>query len=368
MECAAKQNNDLGFIRDFNKKSEKLRIPISGSIDLTDRCNLRCIHCYLRQTSDPQGSGVYEMNTRKILSLIDEITGAGCLYFLITGGEPLLRKDFPEIYSHAKKNGLILTVFTNGTLLTDRVIDLFGDLPPRVVEISLYGATAATYEEIAGVPGTYEKCLKAVRRLLERKISVGLKTILMTANRHEFKDIEAIAREFGVKFRFDAAIFPCLNGDRSPLMLRVPPEEAVEKEFSDKSRARKWGDFFERTHGQLPDNDSLYNCGAGITNFHIDARGNLKPCMMISDMTFDLLHGSFLQGWHGIIAGIRQKKAGNASACNRCEKRHLCGFCPAFSKLENGAEDHYSQYLCSVGSFRFMQVKNYNGQGVENGT
>ena len=192
------------------------------------------------------------MNTSKILSVIDEITEAGCLYLLITGGEPLLRNDFPEIYRHAKTSGLILTVFTNGTLLTDRVMDLLEDLPPRVVEITLYGATALTYEKITGIPGSFAQCLKAVRRLLERKIPVGLKTILMTTNSHEFFDIEKIADNFGVRFRFDAEIFPCLDGDHSPLVLRVPPEEAIEKEFSDKDRARKWVRYFERTHGQLP--------------------------------------------------------------------------------------------------------------------
>ena len=170
MECAEKWSSDLDFIGEFSNKAEALRIPVSGSIDLTARCNLRCIHCYLGQRSHRQGQRHPEMNTRQILSIIDEITEAGCLYLLMTGGEPLLRKDFPEIYSHAKRSGLVITIFTNGTLMTDRILDLFENLPPSVVEISLYGATASTYETITGTPGSYEKCLNAVRRLSERKI------------------------------------------------------------------------------------------------------------------------------------------------------------------------------------------------------
>ena len=73
-----------------------------------------------------------------------------------------------------------------------------------------------------------------------------------------------------------------------------------------------------------------------MTGFHIDSQGNLKPCIMATDITFNLSQGSFSKGWHDVIPGIREKKAGNASACNQCEKRHLCGFCPAFFKLENG--------------------------------
>jgi radical SAM protein with 4Fe4S-binding SPASM domain len=365
MECAENWSSDLDFIREFNRKSQDLRIPVSGSIDLTNRCNLRCVHCYLGQASDHQRQRHDEMGTRQVLSIIDEITDAGCLYLLLTGGEPLLKPDFPEIYSHARKNGLVLTVFTNGTLLTDRVVDLFEDLPPRVVEISLYGATASTYERITGIPGSYGQCLKAVRRLLERKIPVGLKTILMTLNRHELSGIEEMANHFGVKFRFDAAIFPCLNGDKSPLALRVSPEEAVEKEFSSRDRVQKWAQYFERTHGELP-NNNLYNCGAGRTSFHVDAQGFLKPCMMTTDITFNLSQGRFLTGWQDTLLSIREKRAGNALTCNQCEKRHLCGFCPAFFKLENGAEDLCSEYLCSMGGYRFRQVENYRMQGVRN--
>jgi radical SAM protein with 4Fe4S-binding SPASM domain len=365
MECAEKWTGAVDFIRKFNIKSENLRIPISGSIDLTQRCNLRCIHCYLGQKTAPRVNPGREMRTGQILSLIDEITEAGCLFLLITGGEPLLREDFPEIYRHAKKSGLIVTVFTNGTLLTERVLDLFDDLPPQIVEISLYGATAGTYEKITGIPGSYEKCLTAVSRLIERKIRVGLKTILMTVNSHEFFDLEDIAKKYGVKFRFDAAIFPCLNGDMSPLVLRVSPHEAVEKEFFDKDRAREWVQYFRRSQALLP-NDNLYQCGAGVTGFHINSYGSLQPCIMPTGIKYDLSKGSFLTGWRGIIASIRDKKAGNAYLCNRCEKRHLCGFCPAFSKMETGAEDNSSDYLCSIGKYRFMQVQNYNMQGGQN--
>jgi radical SAM protein with 4Fe4S-binding SPASM domain len=365
MECAEKWTSDLDYIGEFNRKAEALRIPVSGSIDLTARCNLRCVHCYLGQRSHHQARRSPEMNTRQIVSVIDEITEAGCLYLLMTGGEPLLRKDFPEIYSHAKRNGLVITIFTNGTLITDRILELFENLPPSLVEISLYGATAPTYDTITGTPGSYEKCLNAVRRLSERKIPFGLKTVLMTLNRHEILDIENMAKKFGARFRFDAEIFPDLHGDKSPLVLRVSPEEAVEKEFSDKNRARKWAQYFERKR-EPSANDYLYNCGAGLTSFHVDSRGYLKPCIMMTDLAVNLSEESFLDGWKGKIARIRDKKAGNVTMCNRCEKRHLCGFCPAFFKLENGVEDHHSEYLCSIAQHRFMRVNHSGPEGILN--
>jgi radical SAM protein with 4Fe4S-binding SPASM domain len=341
------------YIRMFNKKAAQLRIPLTGGLDLTYRCNLRCVHCYLRDY--PNNMLHKEMNTKEVLSVIDEVTEAGCLYFLITGGEPFLRKDFPEIYRHAKNNGLLVTVFTNGTLITDEILELFIGLPPRVVEISLYGATASTYEKITGLSGSYEKCLDGIRRLLDNKINVGLKTILMTLNRHEFFDIENMAKELGVKFRFDAAIFPRFNGDKTPLNLRVTPGDAAEKDFSDKEKVRKWKKYFDRS-GEPLSSDKLYNCGAGVTGFHIDPYGYLKPCIMINNISYNLLGGNFLTGWRDVISGILDKKAGNVSSCNQCENRHLCDFCPAFFALENGAEDIRSEYLCALGNQRVKMI------------
>jgi len=356
MECTetAFPSNKEYFI-EFNRKSAQLRIPLSGGFDITHRCNLRCIHCYLGDNANCTLSK--EMGTKQILSILDQITDAGCLYLLISGGEPLLRRDFPEIYKHAKNNGLLVTIFTNGTLITDEILELFSDLPPRIVEISLYGATASTYEKITRVPGSFEKCLKGIRQLLDNKINVRLKTILMTLNSQEFFDIEHMAKDLGIKFRFDAGIFPCMNGDKSPLRLRVPPEDAVEKEFSDEDRVLSWKLFLEKTRGYVL-SDRLYHCGAGITFFHIDPYGNLQPCIMVSKITCNLLNGSFLTGWHDTISTMKNKKAGESFLCNKCEKKYLCNFCPAFFELENGSEDIRSEYLCTLGNHRYNFIHN----------
>jgi radical SAM protein with 4Fe4S-binding SPASM domain len=298
------------------------------------------------------------MSTGRVLSVIDEITDAGCLNLLISGGEPLLRKDFPEIYRHAKERGLLVTVFSNGTLVTEDLLELFRDLPPLEVEISLYGATAHTYESVTCVPGSYERCLLGIRRLVSNNIKVKLKTILMSVNIHELFAIENIAREFGVKFRFDAAISPCLGGDRAPMELRVAPEKAVEMEFSDGVRSRRWKEFFEESREFLT-GDGLYGCGAGVTSFHIDPGGCLRPCMMTRDVQYDLPGSGFLRGWGEIGARLREKKARADFACRDCEKINLCGYCPAFFSLENGTEDARSAYLCKMGELRYQRIRQH---------
>jgi len=347
------------YLREFNRKAAQQRIPLSGSIELTHRCNLKCAHCYLGVAAAGGETGKAELSTAQVLSVLDQATEAGCLNLLITGGEPMLRQDFPAIYRHAKQNGLLVTVFTNGTLITDDILDLFSELPPRQVEISLYGATAATYEAVTGAPGSFERCLAGIQSLLDARLHVGLKTILMTLNRHEFFAIQQMAEDMGVRFRFDAAITPCLNGDPAPLQLRVSAEEAVAKEMADKERIKKWCDFFAK-HGNVASTGILYQCGAGVTAFHIDPYGCLRPCLMVAEPSCDLATSSFASGWQTVIPRLHERKETATSVCTRCDKRALCGYCPAFFAKENGAEDVPSEYLCTMGRLRYEAITGQN--------
>lgn len=357
MECATPAwINNRDYLEGFHRMTTQRRVPLSGSIEITHRCNLSCLHCYLGPQSAKAAVKRNEMSADRLLSVIDEITDAGCLFLTITGGEPLLRKDFINIYSHSKSNGLLVTVFTNGTLIGDRVLDLFTDLPPQAVEITLYGASERTYEKITGIKGSYGKCLDGIRRLTERKVKVSLKTILMETNKHELPDMNKMAMDFGVRFHFDAAIFPRFNGDKDPLRLRVSPEEAVEKELSDADRLREWKKYCKRLHG-TPVPETLYKCGAGLAGFHIDPYGNLMPCLMATAHKFDLSNRSFLGVWNDEIASLMDRKARIDLICNTCEDIIKCGYCPAFFNLENGSEDIRSEYLCSMGKQRSRKIR-----------
>ena len=355
MDCAQTDISDKEYLQQFNRKVVSRRIPLSGTIDLTWRCNLGCLHCYLGKSSFLKRDFTKEADTEKWLKIIDEMTEAGCLHLLITGGEPLLRKDFLAIYRHAKTRGLLVTVFSNGTCIDDRIIDTFVDLPPHAVEISFYGATEDTFERITGVKGSFQKCITGIRRLIDHGINLKLKTILMSINCHEFSDIEHYAQELDVKFRFDAALFPCLNGDRSPLDFRVSPEDAVEKEMSNRERRREWQGFYNRMK-KITKSNFLYDCGAGLTAFYIDPFAKLHPCLMTPEPEYDLLHGSFKEGWEKSMPGITKQHKSSSLICGACDKDALCGYCPAFFRLENGAEEICSDYLCRIGNERFKAI------------
>jgi radical SAM protein with 4Fe4S-binding SPASM domain len=342
---------DQAYLKWLDDKVERERVPLSGTIDLTHQCNLRCVHCYLGDKTPRKMHSTKELSTDQWLRIIDEFTEAGCLFLLISGGEPLLRKDFKEIYGRLKTNGLLVTVFTNGTTITDDILDLFDDLPPHLVEITLYGATEKTYERITGSGLAFRRCINGIEALVKNKIHVSLKTILMTLNSPEFFAVKEIAKDYGVEFRFDAAIFPCFDGDKSPLDLRVSPKEAVEKEFFDERVSREWKDYYEKRK-DLRFPDYLYLCGAGVNNFYIDPYGHLQPCVLVTDPQYNILNGEFLKGWRNVIPGVQEKKAGKDYACNRCDKMVLCGVCPGFFRLENGSEEICSEYLCHMGQER----------------
>ena len=116
------------------------RVPLSGSMEITFKCNLRCVHCYI-----PDYSGRGEMTTDEITRILSEAADEGCVWMLLTGGEVLCRADFDEIYRHAKRQGFLLTLFSNGTLVDERVADLLAEYPPLGIEFTLYGLSDETY-------------------------------------------------------------------------------------------------------------------------------------------------------------------------------------------------------------------------------
>jgi radical SAM protein with 4Fe4S-binding SPASM domain len=343
----------LGTLRE---KMVYRRIPAFVSIELTHRCNLRCVHCYLGGEDACPAPERPELPTERWLTLVDEIAAAGCLELLITGGEPLLRRDFAQIYRRAREAGMLLTVFTNGTLIDESILALFCDLPPNHVEISIYGATEGTYEAVTGVPGSHRRCLEGIRSLLECGINACLKTVILELNKHEIREMERMARSLGIDFRTDSSVFPRFDGDRRPLDYRVPAAEAVEVEFGDHERACAWSDYYEKTLGQ-PEQEKLYTCGAGLTYGNVTPSGELTPCLMIPEPAEQIRTQSFTVAWRASISSIREVEPEADYRCNSCPKRHLCGLCPAFFALESGSDQRPADYICELGEARLRRVR-----------
>jgi len=353
MNCPHRRwNDDKEFFRGLLRRAEDERVPLGGTLELTRRCRLRCIHCYLG--AQDRGTVRPEMTTEQALRIVRQLAGAGCLTMIITGGDPLLRPDFAEVYRAAKLAGIDVAVYTTGTDVTDEVVQLLRDLPPRVVEITIHGATAETFERISGVKGSYQQVWKGIDRLSKGGVRLGLKTMLMTLNRHELSDMAQQAQQIGAKFRFDPLLNARLDGDSSPLRLRVDAAEVVRTEFADAKLREGWLALY-RSKPAFADPNKVIQCGAGQTQFHVDALGRLQGCIMLPGASSDLLTRSLSRGW-GDIAPIRDETLEKGSSCSRCDARVYCGYCPGLIELENdGCRDPVG-YLCALGRARTSAI------------
>jgi MoaA/NifB/PqqE/SkfB family radical SAM enzyme len=352
MLCDLDQDREArAFLTKFNHKALKRRIPLIGGVELTSRCNLNCVHCYVNNDTGKKCNNLPELSTLQWMNLIDQFAEAGCLYLLFTGGETLLRSDFSEIYTYACKKGLLVTVFTNGTLVSERIIDTFNAYPPHCLEISLYGATVSTYEKITGVAGSFEKCMQGIYQIKEHGFNLKLKTMLLTLNSHEIEDMQAFASDMGVSFRYDASISPRLDGDLSPLKYRVSANVVARKETLDRKKIKEYRDLLERMNNLTP-SDNLYVCGAGMTMFHVDSSGILRPCFMVPDEKYDIMKNSFNDMWYGSSFIDFRKPGEMPKSCVACDKKSLCGYCPGFFKLETGNEQSPASFLCEIGEHR----------------
>jgi radical SAM protein with 4Fe4S-binding SPASM domain len=332
------------------------RVPLSATIEVTRRCPLTCVHCYNNLPMNDGEARRRELSFEEHCRILDEIAEAGCLWLLYTGGEIFARKDFLDIYRHAKTKGLLITLFTNGTLITTRVADALAALRPFAIEVTLYGRTRETYERLTGIPGSYDKCLQGIRRLRERGLPLKLKTVAVTVNRHEVQAMQRFAEdELGVEFKFDEMMNPRLDCSASPLEVRLSPEACVQFDLEDPKRMGEWRLFHERFSAIARASekaDEVYQCGGGANSFAINPYGEMSLCTLSQKDLYDLRLGSFREGWERFLGQVRVRKVTRLTKCVACEMKAMCGMCPANGELENGDPESPVDFLCRVAHLR----------------
>jgi radical SAM protein with 4Fe4S-binding SPASM domain len=331
------------------------RAPVEVSIEMTHRCPLECQHCYNNLPMSDVAARKNELTIDEHIRLLDELVKQGCLWILYTGGEIFARKDFLEIYTEAKKRGFLITLFTNGTLITPRVADHLAEYRPFSIEITLYGATRETYETLTRIPGSYDRCMKGIRLLLERGLPLKLKTVPTTVNYHEVYEMKRMAEEdFGVQFKFDPLVNPRIDCSQSPLGVRLTPEHAVALEFRDPLRKSEYRQMAERELARPgPEQSELkYTCGGGQNGCAVDPGGRMTICVLSHQDGYDFRKGSFTEGWTTRLAEIRGSKRTRETKCTRCQIQSLCSMCAANGELENGDAESPVEFLCEVAHLR----------------
>lgn len=336
------------FSERINTQAATLNIPISGCIELTQRCPLRCAHCYIDGRPTDQKN---RPSTEQILFVLNQMKEAGSLWLLITGGEPLLHRDFCQIYRHAKELGMIPTVFTSATMITDRVVEVFKRYPPLLIEATLHGASAQTFDAVTGIQGSFQKFLRGVALLRENKIPFNLKMVVMQQNLAEAKLTREFALSLGAaNFRYDSMIQGDFFESGKAQNLRITVEEALELDQTE-SYHQLWKRIYrtalkERSSGKGKET-ILFPCRAGKSSFAVSADLQLLPCILMRTPSYDLLTKPFSSAWKKLNRHTTTIQMGMDNACRTCQTTS-CSQCPAWGYLEHGDPNMKSGFACAL--------------------
>jgi len=338
------------------------RAPLLGTLDLelTERCNNNCIHCCINLPQEDLGARQRELGTAEIQEILTEAAALGALSVRFTGGEPLLREDFIDLYLYARRLGLKVLLFTNARLITPELANLLCRIPPlEKIEITVYGLTPQSYETVSRVPGSYQGFWGGVSLLRERGIPFVVKGALLPPNRLEIDAFETWAATlpamdrppsysmfFDLRSRRDSE-----SKNRRIERLRLTPEDGVTMSRRSSFYLREMREFCGKFMG--PPGDRLFTCGAGH-GACVDAYGMVQPCLPLRhpDMVYNLHEGSLMEALTKFFPRLREEtRAANPdylARCARCFLKGLCEQCPAKSWSEHGTLDTPVEYLCRV--------------------
>lgn len=351
-------------------KNHTNRGLFSFDLEITARCNNDCSHCYINLPTGDQKTKKEELSLEQISSIADQAVKMGALWCLITGGEPLLREDFFDIYTTLKKKGLLVSVFTNACLVTQKHADFFKKYPPRDIEVTVYGVTKETYEKVSRKPGSFDAFMRGLDILLKTGVRVRFKAMAIRSNVRELPEISKFCRERTKDyFRFDPQLHLRYdhNPDRNELIKseRLSPEEVVAIERADDERfgaLKKGCDKLINPEFEQHGCDHLFHCGAGNGSFNVSYDGYFRLCASLwnKDCLYDLKKGTLKEAWEKFVPKVRDMRSHRKEfleKCKKCSIINLCLWCPAHTDLETGEMDAVVNYFCQLAHARARSLQ-----------
>ncbi|MCL4489651.1 MAG: radical SAM protein [Chloroflexi bacterium] len=347
------------------EKLKARRALSSFDLEVTARCPNNCRHCYINLPASDRAAMERELTLAEIDRISSEAVELGAMWCLITGGEPLLRPDFADLYMLLKRKGLLVSVFTTATLINEKHIALFQKYPPRDIEVTVYGVTRETYESVTRRPGSFAAFRRGLDVLLKSGVKVRLKAMALRSNVQEMETIARFCRERTKDyFRFDPMLHLRYDGDpvrnaeiRSE---RLSPVEIVALERADSERFGKMQEhcdtLIDPEFSEIGCNH-LFHCGAGTSSFNVGYDGTFRLCSSLNALgtTCDLRERSVKDAWENLAPKVRDMRSERKEfleGCRRCPLINLCLWCPAHAYLETGEMDAAVPYFCEVAHAR----------------
>jgi radical SAM protein with 4Fe4S-binding SPASM domain len=303
------------FLSTMELRASQTRHPEGVTFELTYGCNLRCVHCFNpTHRALPQ-----ELRTSEVLRLLDQLADFGVLTVTFTGGEPSLRPDIADILRHSRRKGLLIRILVNATRVTPTFVSVLQETGTEQICVSIYGATARTYEQMTAVPGSHAAFLRGLTMLADAHLPIIVRMPVTTLNQHEVHACRGLAETLGGKFQYCFDITPMVTGDIAPLTYRLPPERKV---TIDQEMVSGWGSApIEEVCGPT---DGFIECACGHTRFTITPYGEMNLCTAFPIPRYDLKTGTVSDGWDVLKRTVDEAHPNHRYECPTCDVRSYC--------------------------------------------
>jgi radical SAM protein with 4Fe4S-binding SPASM domain len=328
----------IGVLEEITAKALRLNVPLAVQLDITYRCNERCVHCYL----DHHDHG--EMTTAEILHLIGEMADAGVLTLTLSGGEIFLRKDFFEIVEHARRLTFCVKLKTNALLIGEREAARLRGLAIQEIQVSIYSHRPEVHDAITLVPGSLNRSLTAIRFLKAQGLKVVMANVLMRQNKSDYAAVQDLAEEIGVEFTLDPTITPMMDGDRSILSLGADAG-TLRDVFRDSTVVGDADEFCAIPSDTGEVNLDSRPCSAGNTTCYVSPYGDVFPCVQFPLPTGNVRRERFVDIWRNSsqMNEVRSIRLKDLPTCSSCSHAGACTRCPGLAYMEGNMRGPSSQ-------------------------
>ena len=331
-----------------------------AAFELLPVCNLKCRLCYVRKSMAEVNRCGGLRDAEWWLRIAREAGDMGLCYPLLTGGEPFLHPDFYQIMEGMQDMGLQVSINSNGTLITRETARWLGKHRPVRINLTLYGASAETYQNLCGDGGAFFRVQEGVELLKEYGVPVKFNASITPQNVHDMEKIVAYAKEVQSPLQAATYMFPPVRRDCTQVGTndRLSPEKAalarVRMDYLQAEpewfvgQALRYRNFVPLE--QLPELSGAQelgmSCRAGLCSFWIDWQGRMTNCGIYGSTDVVIEGRPFAAAWQELVektAAIRYRPA-----CERCPNRWLCHPCIAMIATECGSREGRPEYVCRM--------------------
>jgi radical SAM protein with 4Fe4S-binding SPASM domain len=334
-----------------------------AEMEVTSRCNERCLHCYL-----PVQMRHRDIDIDLCLDALDQLRDMRTVQVSFSGGELFLHRGIAEILCHARKNDFIITILSNATLITDESISLLKEININLIQVSLYSMRAEEHDAITQVQGSLIKTINAIERLIEANIPLQISCPVMKINKNSYRDVLVWANKNKVKAYTDFIMMARTDFSTSNLAFRLDLME-TEKLIRDIIEVDESYRASLNLSPKTADLERFLNkpvCGVGIDSICLTGDGNLYPCAGFQGYVLGNIYEAPLRSiWDGSeqLKYLREITNACFPICTKCDARDYCALCLVRTFNESGGDMFkVNEHFCQVAHLNKKIVKQYNSE------